>query len=704
MPGREVSRRKTQPPAPREAKPVMRQAPLPAQPVQAQPSLAAPRAILALQRQYGNRAVQGLVPPKSPAGAPRSPAAVGASARITASATAGLLQLKPALVASNTSTRILGAPLTDKGPADSKAIAKSPRGRARKKLDSVELAEGSAPHIRDEGGGFAWYRLQGPTREYILAAKVIGGLAAAPPAAEEAAEAPSFDTLDYAGTMTGKVDDYLVDHIRGISLAGGTASAELVRGESFTWAGAGLLGMAVGLRGLFTGEASAWDRVTALFSTLSSTASTAGAAAQLASTFYDSKSAEGVATTTTGAWMFAYADMFATLANGVKTLKAVVDLVKMAVGDEKHTKAAYLQTGADVLTNGLETAKGVLRTIRGINEALAGGTVGAQFQQVIPGFDIAIAAVKTITQGYYLIVSAVEWKRMNKRKAALKEELAAQNYTPEQIKAALQRYKSEEALSAKLGYLLVVTEAKLEALRAKRDQLDPGETAKREALDEKIRTLEAKRRDYAGRKDAHDRTSRREEGRDGPTRKELEELDLSGDLALANKRRVTRQAVHISTNLAQIAGAIATLVSGPGAPAALSLKLAAAGVDASLPLFRWIKQKGRDTAAANLAKGETGLSNRIFNADKSSAAKLAARKKQAVVILMMVHNLNDLIPRSDDRATRVAELEALKAQMRRVEAYIGASGCPPDKLYAAAGKPDEQISILVKELSRRELG
>jgi hypothetical protein len=609
-------------------------------------------------------------------------------------------------VSAPTTSRLLNAPLTDKGPADSKTIAKSRQGKAYKKLDSVDLAEGDAAHIRDSAGNFAWYRLRsGAGREYIRAGKVIGGLAAAPDEAGEPAQAEAFDKAGYAGTMVGKVDDYLVDHIRGISLAGGTASTELVIGESATWAGAGLLGMAVGLRDLFNSEASAWDRVNAYLSFASGTASTLGAAAQFASTQYATGSQQATENATAGAWMFGFADMFSTLANAVKTLKGVVDLVKMVVSDQKSSKAAYLQTGADVLTSGLETAKGVLRTIRGINEALAGGTVSTQFQQVLPGFDIAIAAVKTITQGYYLIVSAVQWKRMYKRQAEVQQELVGQGkYSVEEIKATLKRFASEEAMSAKLGDLLAITQSKIDTLTAQRDKLPADEAAKRDALTAKIGVLEEKKRGYAGRKEAHDRASQREEARGGPTRKELEEMDLSGELALANKRRVARQAVHISTNLAQIAGAIATLVSGPGAPAALSLKLAAAGVDASLPLFRWIKQKGRDTAAANLAKGQTGISNRIFNADKSSAAKLAARKKQAVVILMMVHKLNDLIPRSADEAARSQELERLKAQMKRVEAYIGASGCPPEKLYAATGKPGEQVSILVKELARRELG
>jgi len=189
----------------------------------------------------------------------------------------------------------------------------------------------------------------------------------------------------------------------------------------------------------------------------------------------------------------------------------------------------------------------------------------------------------------------------------------------------------------------------------------------------------------------------------GPTRLQLEERELASDLSVANKRRVTRQAIHIGTNLVQVAGSIAALVSGPGAPAAVALKLSAAGVDASLPLFRWIKQKGRDVAAKNLAKGEPGRMNKIFNADKSTAAKLAARKKQAVVILTMVGKLHRYFPRATEGDAFDEQVAVLKEQAKRVEGYIRASGCPPEKLYAANGKPDEQVRILVAELSRREL-
>ena len=183
---------------------------------------------------------------------------------------------------------------------------------------------------------------------------------------------------------------------------------------------------------------------------------------------------------------------------------------------------------------------------------------------------------------------------------------------------------------------------------------------------------------------------------------DLAEVELAGELGSVNRKRIVRQSVHISTNLVQIAGSIATLVSGPGAPAPLALKASAAGIDLSLPFFRGIKQFGRNIAAKNRAKGTSGISNKIFNADKSSAAKIQMRKRQAVRILTMVTQLNNLMPTTRNPIEYTRQIEALKAQAERVENYIVATGCDPERLYRANGKPAEQIKILVEELAKRE--
>jgi len=718
-----------------------------AQRAQTRPGAASPRGVLALQRRYGNRAVKSLVQPKLEVGRAddayereadsaadrvaervrRGPVAAapgdGGAARAQrqtlagshgtlTSGARGLVQLKRAIVNSSTTTRVprLPPPPAPPGATEEqqrqaknnavKAIEKSPKGQALEKLATVDVADNEAMHVKDGAGNLAWYRLQGAPG-YVKSTKVFAGLTSAPVADDTPTAGEDFDKTGYAGTMVTRVDDLLVEKIRSDNLAGG-AKTDVVAGESAVWAASGLLGMAVSMRDLFKDEGSAWDRVNAALSLGNATYGVVGAAAQAASLAFASDSSQYKEAATTSAWAYGYADMFSTLTSAVKTIKGIVDLVKLVANRKREPKTAFLAVSGDILVNGLETAKGVLRSIRGVQEALNFGTTGTAFMSVLPGFDIAIAAVKTIMQGYYLVVSAVEWYRMNQHQDVLQAELAQKNYTQEQIQAALKRYKHEEAMSATLAQLSAQTQGKIEAQTAVVAKL-PEAGPKREAAAEKLTGLEAKKSGYDQKKRELDAASTAGEGREGPTRAELEEMDLSSDLALANKRRVTRQAVHISANLAQIAGAIATLVSGPGAPAALALKLAAAGVDSSLPLFRWLKQKGRDTAAQNVAKGETGISNRIFNADKATASKLAARKKQAVVILMMVQRLNDLMPRSADPVTQAAEMETLKAQVKRVEMYISASGCPPERLYAAAPDAGKQVSVLVKELSRREL-
>ena len=181
------------------------------------------------------------------------------------------------------------------------------------------------------------------------------------------------------------------------------------------------------------------------------------------------------------------------------------------------------------------------------------------------------------------------------------------------------------------------------------------------------------------------------------------QLELTSELSSANAKRVVRQSIHIATNLVKIAGSIVTIVGGTGAPAGVALKAAAGGVDISLPFFRSIKQYGRNRAGKTVAKGRKGVFAKVFDANKSTAGKLAHRKKQAVTILMMIADLNKIIPRSTDKDTRRLELKEFKKQVAHIERLIYAAGTSPKKLYRANGKPMEQIKILVEAMCKREL-
>lgn len=190
---------------------------------------------------------------------------------------------------------------------------------------------------------------------------------------------------------------------------------------------------------------------------------------------------------------------------------------------------------------------------------------------------------------------------------------------------------------------------------------------------------------------------------EGLTRFAISEYELANELGVTNRKRVVRQGIHINVNLAKIGGAIATLVGGYGAPVGIAIKAAASGVDISLPFFRAIKQWGRNQAAKDTVRGKTGtLSQKIYNADKSSAVKLAMRQKHALRILLMVAHLNRYIP--DSGAIEQKKQAKLKEGIARVETYIHATGASPRVLYQHNGDIDKQIHVLVKAMMQRELG
>ena len=188
-----------------------------------------------------------------------------------------------------------------------------------------------------------------------------------------------------------------------------------------------------------------------------------------------------------------------------------------------------------------------------------------------------------------------------------------------------------------------------------------------------------------------------------PSRLQLSELNLSKELSSANAKRVVRQAIHIGTNLVKIAGAIVTIVGGTGAPAGVALKAAAAGVDISLPFFRSLKQFGRNKAGKAKAKGKKNIFTKVFSSKKSNAAKLQHRKKQAVTILLMVADLNKIMPTSPTGPRRLKQRATLKKRVLHIEQYMRAAGVSPKKLYRQNGKPIEQIKLLVEAMCKREL-
>ena len=87
------------------------------------------------------------------------------------------------------------------------------------------------------------------------------------------------------------------------------------------------------------------------------------------------------------------------------------------------------------------------------------------------------------------------------------------------------------------------------------------------------------------------------------------------------------------------------------------------------------------------------MASLFFNADKSTAAKLADRRKQAVFMLLMVRTLNLL----DDATQR-------QARAKQVHDYLVASGVNTSELYAPGAPPSKKVQLLVSALYKRELG
>jgi hypothetical protein len=668
-----------------------------------------------------------------------------------------------AIVNAKAHTRVVRGPLT--GDADQRArqINKSRMQTLYNKGDVIPLEDNDSLHAKDKGGKVVWYRVKkGAANEYIRAEKVLLGARPDVEGMEKKGEdgkvEKAFGVLGWAGEATSSADERLVEELRG--LTAGTEKfektienlpeeqqealkkrnplyaqqAKVSYAEGAVWAGSGLLGMAVSLKGVVDDEKSAWERVQAAFNFIASGEGVLGGVTQIISGATEGKTSD--VTTGISAFALGYQEFFSGLANLVKTAKSGVDIVKMVAEQaqgKRHGREEWLQAGSSLLQGALETLKSAARTARAIHEAL-GGAVTSTASQVLSniaiGFDIAIAAVKSVFQGYYLAISARQWWLMSQRKKELKGELAQKGYAKEQVKESRGAYRHGEAMKATLDQLIAKNE---KAIAAKQDKIVNMSTkgpqwllkrrlAKVKTLQDEIAALEKQNEDYkAQKKEAEGQMKAREEMREGgtivdatgstgktsvpgvPTRSDLAEVELASELGAANRKRVVRQAIHIGANLVQIAGSIAALVSGPGAPAAIGLKAAAAGVETSLPFFRAIKQFGRNVAAKNIATtGKKGIAGRIFNADKSTAAKMESRKKQAVLILMMVADLNKLIPKVPKPTS--AHLAPLKKQMARVEGYIVATGCGPEKLYRANGKPQEQIKILVEELSKREFG
>ena len=654
-----------------------------------------------------------------------------------------------------------------------KQIKKARTKEKYKRFDDVELDDDSSLHIKDGKGEVVWYRISGTAERYVLAKKVFAQLGRKPTVNDIKTSDPELQTdsgtdlFDTSGGIVNEVDNAMVDILRGYTLKTDLREETLTSGETKTqtetniaegvfWAGGGAMGMISGIFGmasslkeLTSDENSTWEKVEAAFKLvisgsdyMSGSQGLVGGISQLVNSQQTEGTQESDLSSGLASWALGFQGMFSSLSNGIKTILDVVSLIRMIVlqvnDKETFDRDEWLAKAGSLLLNALETAKGVIMTFRVLWELVNDSVTGA-FEMIVPGFDIAVSAVKSIFQGYYLAESAYHWYQMARSARKAKKDLIDRGQSKESIKQARKFYQNSEGLISNSQHRIDKNEKGIK----KREQKFSKETSKAPSRfdfvnkrstkklvkwNQEIDQKKQENRDVSTRLeetkldvtlfendfldstgdikmpgDDDDDSGGGMSSTPNPTRLELSELNLSKELSEANSKRVVRQSVHIATNLAKIAGSIITIVGGTGAPAGVALKAAAAGVDMSLPFFRSLKQYGRKKAAKAQVQGKNNLTTKVFNANKSDVAKLEHRKRQAVTILMMVADLNKMLPTSNVQPVRNKDRELLRGRVEHIERFMYAAGISPEKLYRENGKPAVQIKLLVEAMCKREL-
>lgn len=653
-----------------------------------------------------------------------------------------------------------------------KQIKKAKTKEKYKRFDDVEIDDDSSLHIKDGKGEVVWYRISGTAERYVLAKKVFAQLSGKPTANDIKTSDPELQTdsgtdlFDTSGGIVNEVDNAMVDVLRGYTLKSDLREETLTTGETKTqtetniaegvfWAGGGAMGMVSGIFGMASSlkeltndENSTWEKVEAAFKLVISgsdymagSQGVVGGIAQLVNSQQTEGTSEADLSSELASWSLGFQGMFSSLSNGIKTILDVVSLIRMIVlqvnDKETFDRDEWLAKAGSLLLNALETAKGVIMTFRVLWELVNDSVTGA-FEMIVPGFDIAVSAVKSIFQGYYLAESAYHWYQMAKSARKAKKDLIDRGQSKESIKQARQFYQNSEGLISNSQHRIDKNEKGIKKREQKFskemsktpsrfDFVNNRSTKKMVKWDQEIDQKKQENQDVSTRLDETrlDVTLFENDFMDSsggvkmpddadddgggmspspnPTRLELSELNLSKELSEANSKRVVRQSVHIATNLAKIAGAIITIVGGTGAPAGVALKAAAAGVDMSLPFFRSLKQYGRKKSAKAQVQGKNNLTTKVFNANKSDVAKLEHRKRQAVTILMMVADLNKMLPTSNVQQVRNKDRELLRGRVEHIERFMYSAGISPEKLYRENGKPAAQIKLLVEAMCKREL-
>jgi len=428
----------------------------------------------------------------------------------------------------------------------------------------------------------------------------------------------------------------------------------------------GLLAMANGFASLGDPEATSADLIEKALDIEQGAMKTGESVSKLVHT------ASGSATPTTaskfGSAFEGYGAAFSGIKEAFMGMRKMVNLINEYQDYSTPEKA---KAAGEISIHAFETAKSIVLSIKAFMELIDGSASG-HLMAAVPGLDIAISGGKIIMQAYYLIISNKSRKEMNDQRNAL-----SNNNEEDKSKMieASDNYRKYDAAISNKKKIINDYEEKL---------ANPGKKTDTGKL--KLDIIRLKKEVTELEKYKHE-----------ISRDDVAEFTMVTELRDANRKRVVRQGIHIATEMAKIAGAIATL-SGVGAMGGGIVKGAAAATDLALPVTRLAKQKGRDIKASKQAKAELNEDDvlkkgKFYNLDttKSSVAKNDFRVKQVKYLIRLIVDLVYKNPKND------------KKDFDNVKLYLKAAGVNKKKLFSKNGDPKKQIGILLDAFQQREL-
>jgi len=641
-----------------------------------------------------------------------------------AGTTGAVMQMAKGYISKVTHSRIFNGvdPNKKKGvftktdvPADEQ-VADSPKGPEYKPLTEVDVEDNDTQHIK-KGTENAWLKLKGKN-EFIHAEKIVShqissqGFAQSvdnlasnlqPEEEQEDSKFTKFSDFSEGITDMAELPSDALDTINdedtqfggeGIS-TGGTELAGNILG-----AGAGILGFVQSIS-QFTNAESKWDKLDAILSGAGSVADTTQSVAGIVEGLTESDAAKQI-----GEAAGAVSGVLGALQKGIATIKSIVELVELVQEEGKSASPMeYAAKATAIIENGLETAKSVLESVSSIMDMA--GAASSFAGPILAAIDVPLKALSIIKEGVYFTQSAYyRYKLVKDRQKIMQQLSGSSGLTPEQIEGMLKEQKSAEGEAFDLQrrkdkWIAELADPKISKKRKAELEFELSGKNGVAAYDSNNKVLTTN----IDAKIAQAQVREQRSGKYTNAQKKEANLDM-GDLALAtelqsaNEKRMVRAGVQIAADCISIAGSITQMITlfsggfdmGAGLLVGSGLKIAGASVKMGMPIIRWIKQKGRNKAASDMAKGKDSLMTKVFNGENSDAKKAEHRKRMGMMILKKARKLSTL-----DYATE-------KPQFDTLEMYIKATGVSPRALYKLNGQPQKQLAMLIKEMSKREYG